>query len=76
MNAKAVYILIIFIIPCILISSCNLKETRRDRYFIKGNEALDERAFDKAFKFYDNALDIDPGFSEAWNNKGIIFYAR
>ena len=67
-------LLILLGIAGIYLSSCNLKEDRRDRYFQEGNDALEGRAFQEARKFYDKALELDPDFSEAWNNKGIAFY--
>ncbi|MBV6645205.1 MAG: tetratricopeptide repeat protein [Cyclobacteriaceae bacterium] len=62
----------IVLIGAITIYSCtDSLETRRDRFFLQGNQALDHREFDKAISFYDKSLELDTEFAEAYNNRGV-----
>ncbi|MFC2125052.1 tetratricopeptide repeat protein [Bacteroidota bacterium] len=75
MDIRILFRQLSIVIWLIILYSCNVKDFRRDRYFQKGNDALDERKLQQAMQFYDRVLEIDPDFSDAWNNKGIIFYS-
>lgn len=46
-------------------------DTRRDRFFLQGNDALSLKDYDKAVHYFDNAIRIDPDFSLAYNNRGV-----
>ncbi len=64
---KFTYILIlIFIISC-----ASSTETKRDRFFLLGNESLNNRDFDLAVDFYTKSLENDPDFAQAYNNRGV-----
>lgn len=54
-----------------LFSSCDTAEIKRDRFFLQGNLALDEREYNQAISHYNNALTVDPDFALAYNNRGI-----
>jgi tetratricopeptide (TPR) repeat protein len=56
------------------IQGCDSARTRKNRFFLQANEQLKNRSFDEAIRFYDAAIQIDPSFSDAWNNRGIALY--
>ncbi|MEB3359448.1 MAG: GUN4 domain-containing protein [Synechococcales bacterium] len=39
-------------------------------YYSKANDYLEEEAIQKALDLYDKAIQLNPGFALAWNNKG------
>jgi tetratricopeptide (TPR) repeat protein len=41
---------------------------------VEGNEYLDKRNYSKALDHYDQAIEIDPTYADAWNNKGIALH--
>jgi tetratricopeptide (TPR) repeat protein len=47
------------------------KETKRDRFFIQGNDALANQEYDQAISFYTRSLEADPDFALAYNNRGV-----
>ena len=51
--------------------SCDTKEIKRDRFFLQGNVALDEREYSQAITHFSNALKVDPDFAMAYNNRGV-----
>lgn len=51
--------------------SCDSVETKRDRFFLQGNNALEIRDYDQAIKYYDLALELDSDFELAYNNRGV-----
>jgi tetratricopeptide (TPR) repeat protein len=38
---------------------------------VEGNEYLDKRNYSMALDHYNQAIEIDPNYADAWNNKGI-----
>ena len=66
----------LFIVILIFLFSCNGPEVKRDRFFNKGNDFLGKNELDNALKQYEEALRIDPGYSKAWNNKGIVYHKK
>ena len=55
-----------------MLSACiDGEETRRDRFFLQGNQALSIKDYDKAIHYFDNAIQLDPNFSLAYNNRGV-----
>jgi tetratricopeptide (TPR) repeat protein len=38
---------------------------------LKGNEHYDKKEYEEAIKNYDKAIELDPKYSDPWNNKGI-----
>lgn len=62
----------LLIVTLIILSACiDSDETRRDRFFLQGNQALSINDFDKAIHYFDNAILLDPDFSLAYNNRGV-----
>jgi tetratricopeptide (TPR) repeat protein len=59
-----------FFAVLILLTGCSQKAKQR-RIFIKANEALSAGAFDYAIDQYTYALQINPDFAEAYNNRGV-----
>ncbi|HAA20876.1 MAG TPA: hypothetical protein DCP28_19745, partial [Cytophagales bacterium] len=60
-------------IALLILTACgaNDKETKAQRFWLKGNEQLDERNFAKAIDYYDEAIMLDPNFTAAYTNRGI-----
>ncbi|NMC10258.1 MAG: tetratricopeptide repeat protein, partial [Methanothrix sp.] len=63
-----VLILILFCPQCMVVYG---QESTAVYWFDKGNEFLEDRSYEKAIDNYDNAIEIDRRFSEAWVAKGI-----
>ena len=61
-----------FIVILIVSVSCSpSKETKRDRFFMQGNDALANQNHDLAVDFYSLAIENDPKFAQAYNNRGV-----
>jgi tetratricopeptide (TPR) repeat protein len=41
---------------------------------VEGNEHLDKHNYSMALHHYDQAIEIDPNYADAWNNKGIALH--
>lgn len=54
-----------------LVGCTESEQTKRDRFFLKGNEALKMRQWDEAIREFDKALAVDPQFAQAYNNRGV-----
>ncbi len=63
--------IIITTLLIIVLCACESDKTRRDRFFIMGNEALEVKRYGEAIENYGFALQIDPDFKEALNNRGV-----
>ncbi|MFZ9046191.1 MAG: tetratricopeptide repeat protein [Cyclobacteriaceae bacterium] len=59
------------LITILLTVSCDTAETKRDRFFLQGNVALNEREHRQAITHFSNALTVDPDFALAYNNRGV-----
>lgn len=64
----------LLLLTLFLVFSCDSDEDKAGRFFIKGNEALNNGQFEKAVKFYSEALAIKPNYKEALNNRGVALY--
>jgi tetratricopeptide (TPR) repeat protein len=42
----------------------------------RGSQALDRREFDHAIRHFDRAIELDPGFAEAYNQRAIAHYLQ
>ncbi|HMJ68075.1 MAG TPA: tetratricopeptide repeat protein [Cyclobacteriaceae bacterium] len=62
----------ILILVTLAMAGCGSKETRLQSFLLKGNTSLDEGDADKALYYYNEALKVDPCFTEALNNSGTI----
>lgn len=59
------------ILPFLLVSCLQSKETKRDRFFQQGNHALASQQYDEAVDFYTMSLENDKDYSSAYNNRGV-----
>ncbi|MFT6865675.1 MAG: tetratricopeptide (TPR) repeat protein [Cyclobacteriaceae bacterium] len=63
--------LIYLFVPVLILGCSTGKETKRDRFFLQGNESLAHQDFDQAVDFYTKSLENDPNFASAYNNRGV-----
>lgn len=54
--------------------SCESAETKAARFFLKGNEALNDGNYKEAIRFYTEAIDKYPELQDAYNNRGVAYY--
>ncbi len=62
------------LIITVLFYSCDTTETKRDRFFLLGNKALEEKEYDDAITQFSNALKIDSEHPFSYNNRGVARY--
>lgn len=55
----------------VMLISCESEKTKRDRFFLLGNEALEKKEFNTAIEYYDQALKIDSDHIFSYNNRGV-----
>ncbi len=72
-NNKVLVFLIIFIIPASLIFSLN-KEDEAQVFFERGIQNLKESRFIKAIQDFSRAIELNPTFAKAYNNRGLARY--
>ncbi len=61
-----------FLVFIFFLSGCGSpKETERDRFFLLGNEALENREYDRAIQFFTQSIQADESFASAFNNRGV-----
>ncbi len=65
------YFVLLAISAILIVSGCSSEKTESDRFFMLGNEALDNREFDKAIELYSQAIKVDPNYASAYNNRGV-----
>lgn len=63
----------IFVVGVLFLASCTSDQVKRDRFFLQGNNALNNREYDQAIQFYTQALDLDRSFARAFNNRGVAY---
>ena len=56
------------------ILGCESDATKAERFFIKGNMALDNGDYREAIRLYTEAVDKYPEFKSALNNRGVAQY--
>ncbi len=61
------------LLVALVIISCQSEQTRRDRYFLDGNKFLEKDDFESAILYYNKALEEDPDFDLAYNNRGVAY---
>jgi tetratricopeptide (TPR) repeat protein len=49
------------------------QETEAIKWKNKGNDFFKNGDYENAIQSYKNALDIDPNYSDAWNNLGLVY---
>lgn len=68
--SKPFFILLIFL--AIVFQSCDSQKKKdASDFFLKGNVALTQKNYAEAIRLYDEAIDKNPEFSDAYLNKGI-----
>ncbi|MDZ7650044.1 MAG: tetratricopeptide repeat protein [Cytophagales bacterium] len=60
----------------LLISCADSKESKLQKFLLKGNLALKERNFDQASYYYGEAIKVDNCFADAWNNLGTVYFEQ
>ncbi len=68
--------LVLFILIIIFSGCGNDPETQKQRFLIRGNNALSEQNYREAIRFYTEALNIDSCYSPAWNNLGVTRFEQ
>lgn len=63
-----------FLIPVLLLSSCETREIKLQQLLLKGNIALEAGQPEQAAYYYKEALAMDSCFSDALNNLGTISF--
>ena len=52
--------------------ACTVSDkTKRDQFFLQGNEQLAQKEYKQAIQFYDLSIQLDPDFAEGYNNRGV-----
>jgi len=64
--------LIIFII--IMIVGCGSSETRKTKFFDKGNEFYEKGDYGKAILNFQNAIKLDPHYADAYSSLGMCYF--
>ena len=68
---------IVLLILIVVLGGCgNDPETQKQRFLIRGNEALGQKNYREAIRFYEEALKIDSCYSPAWNNLGVTRFEQ
>lgn len=63
-----------FLLLSLFIFSCESDETKGARFFLKGNEALNNGSFKEAIRFYTESIEKNPQLEDAYNNRGVAHY--
>ena len=72
---KTAKYLMVFII--LLVSGCgDNKETRLQRFLMKGNEQMKKGNDAQAIGYYNAALELDSCFADSWNNLGTLYFRQ
>ncbi len=60
----------------LLISCSEKKEARLQRFLEKGNEMVKRQNYPEAMEYYQEAIELDSCYPDAWNNIGILQYRQ
>jgi tetratricopeptide (TPR) repeat protein len=60
----------------LMFSACVSKESRVQKFLLKGNIASKERNWEQAAYYYGEAIRIEPCFTDAWNNLGTVHFRQ
>ncbi|MBL6449242.1 tetratricopeptide repeat protein [Fulvivirga sp. 29W222] len=66
-----------YLIPVIIIflSACGTNtDTQKQRFLIRGNDALQQQNFREATRFFNEAINLDSCYTAAINNLGIVYF--
>lgn len=64
----------LFLLFSLFLSCGKDNETQKQRFLIRGNEALKQQNYREAKRFYDEAINLDSCYAPAINNLGILAY--
>ncbi|MDH5368181.1 MAG: tetratricopeptide repeat protein [Cyclobacteriaceae bacterium] len=66
----------IILVSILLLVACNSnkKESDKQRFLIKGNDALSRQEYKEALRYYSGALALDSCYVDALNNIGIVYF--
>ncbi|MFZ2906665.1 MAG: tetratricopeptide repeat protein, partial [Cyclobacteriaceae bacterium] len=65
------------VIFCCLLTACReSEETKKHRFLLKGNAALEDQHDDVAVRYFNEALQIDSCFADAHNNLGTVYFRQ
>ena len=68
---------LLYIFLAIVLFSCaGDKETKLQKFLLKGNAEINNKNYDQAIAYYKEAIRIDPCFTEALNNLGTAFFKQ
>ena len=54
----------------------NDNETQKQRFLIRGNEALKQRNYREAIRVYEEAVNLDSCYVDAINNLGVVYFEQ
>ncbi|MBX2945602.1 MAG: tetratricopeptide repeat protein [Cyclobacteriaceae bacterium] len=60
----------------VLVACSDSKETRQQRFLLKGNELLVKQNYPLAHKNYEEALRLDSCYADALNNLGTVYFRQ
>ncbi|PIQ49843.1 MAG: hypothetical protein COW03_03020 [Cytophagales bacterium CG12_big_fil_rev_8_21_14_0_65_40_12] len=66
-----VFLLITFLLS---VFACDSDMDKAGRFFLMGNEELKAQNYKEAIRLYTEALDKNPLFKEAYNNRGVAYF--
>lgn len=61
---------------CLLTACAESEDTRKHRFLLKGNAALEEQNEEQAIQYFEEALRIDSCFADAHNNIGTVLFRQ
>ena len=61
---------------CFLTACWESEDTRKNRFLLKGNAALEEQNEEQAIQYFREALRIDSCFADAHNNIGTVLFRQ
>jgi len=67
-----IFQLFLFVVGVLMVSCAN-RDQEKLQLLLKGNEYLNEQDYDQAINYYDRAINLDPEFIDAYNNRGVAY---
>lgn len=64
----------IVVFCCLLVGCRESDETKKHRFLLKGNAALEDQHEEAAIRYFQEALQIDSCFADALNNLGTVYF--
>lgn len=63
----------ILILAAILVGCSTTEQSKKQMFFVQGNQALENGNFEEAIEHYTNAIQVDKDFARAYNNRGVAY---